>query len=198
MNVALIDYGVGNLHSLREALDACGANASIESDVAAALRADALVLPGVGAFNAAAERIAADLSRLRAALLGGHPCLGICLGMQLLFEGSEEGDGRGIGVLPGNVRRLSAPCLPHMGWNDVEHDDDPLFAGLDGFIAYFANSYAAEPGVATDTIARTCYERQTFASAVRRGRTWGVQFHPEKSGESGLQIIRNFIAAAQP
>jgi imidazole glycerol-phosphate synthase subunit HisH len=197
MNIAILDYGVGNLHSLREAFDACGARATIESDVAAALRADALVLPGVGAFAAAAERIAADRSRLRAALLGGHPCLGICLGMQLLFERSEEGGGGGIGVLPGGVRRLSASCLPHMGWNDVQHDGDAIFAGLDGFIAYFANSYAAEPGLATDIIASTRYEEQTFASAVRHGRTAGVQFHPEKSGEAGLRIIRNFVAAAQ-
>ncbi len=196
MNVALIDYGVGNLHSLAKAIEAGGATTRIESDPARALEADAIILPGVGAFGAAAERLAPSLPALREALAAGKPCLGICLGMQLLFENSEEGAGEGIGALRGKVMRLRGRRVPHMGWNMVENGPDPIFEGLDSMVAYYANSYIAVPETADDVIAWTDYQDSRFVAAVRHGRTWGVQFHPEKSDRPGLQLIRNFLREA--
>ena len=128
--VTLLDYGAGNLHSLAKALELGGAAVRVTSHWDDALDADALVLPGVGAFSAAVQALPEDRGPIRAALTGGLPCLGICLGMQLFFDGSDEGEGAGIGLIPGRVRRLNAPVVPHMGWNDVEVSDDPVFAGL--------------------------------------------------------------------
>jgi glutamine amidotransferase len=198
MRVALFDYGVGNLHSLAKALQAGGAEVTLETEIVPALRSDALVLPGVGAFGPAAAALLPLAETLRNALNAGHPCLGICLGMQLLFESSEEGLGMGLGVLPGGVRRLRARRVPHMGWNEVGPlQRDPLFDGITPMFAYFANSYVAEPADQNDVIAWTEYDGDTFASAIRRDRTWGVQFHPEKSGQSGVQLIRNFLNHAR-
>jgi len=198
MNVVIFDYGVGNLYSLAEAFEACGARVRTEQTVGAALQGDALVLPGVGAFSAAVVHLERDRAVLRAALLAGHPCLGVCLGMQLLFEGSAEGAGAGIGVLPGQVKPLRATCLPHMGWNDVDTGPDPLFDGAFGLNAYFAHSYAAVGLAPTNVIGWTTYDGERFPAAVRRGRTWGVQFHPEKSGSDGWRLISNFIKAVTP
>jgi glutamine amidotransferase len=225
-SVALFDYGAGNLHSLAKALEAAGARVRIEPDPLRVLDADALVLPGVGAFGAAAERLAPAAAEIRRALEDGFPCLGVCLGMQLLLEASDEGAGRGIGLLAGRVRRLRAQRVPHMGWNGVhpasarplgqgegaaapvppdpgggEGDDgarevDPLFSGLRDLVAYYANSFVVEPADPGAVIAWTVYEQDRFPAAVRRGRTWGVQFHPEKSGAPGLRLIRNFVTEA--
>ncbi|MEX0890530.1 MAG: imidazole glycerol phosphate synthase subunit HisH [Gemmatimonadota bacterium] len=223
MEVALFDYGTGNLHSLAKALERGGARVRIEASVARALQADALVLPGVGAFGAAAARLAgapaapsgpggqklpgimAELleetesgtARLREALAGGMPCLAICLGMQLLFEGSEEGAGRGVGALRGRVRRVQARRVPHMGWNEVEGGGAPLFTGVEGMMAYYANSFAVEADEPEDVLAWTSYGADRFPAAVRRGNTFGVQFHPEKSGTAGLRLVANFLAAAR-
>lgn len=194
MNIALIDYGTGNLHSLVKALERGGAQVRVEQQLDRALLADAIVLPGVGAFGAAAAQLGPDVAALQHALGEGKPCLGICLGMQLLFERSEEGLGPGLSVLGGHVRRLRAPRLPHIGWNQVIMVEDPLFAGLSDLVAYFANGFAAAPSDASDVIAWTQYGSDRFPAAVRRGRVWGVQFHPEKSGPAGLQLIRNFLA----
>lgn len=207
MRIALFDYGVGNLHSLGKALERGGAAVTVTRDWDQALSLDALVLPGVGAFSAAVEALPADRARVRDALAGGLPCLGICLGMQLLFDGSEEGAGEGIGIIPGRVRRLRAKIVPQMGWNEVEVGEDPLFAGVgdeagtragDGFAerpltAYFANSFVCEPADTTHAIGWSVHDGDRFASAVRRGRTWGCQFHPEKSSEQGRRIIGNFL-----
>jgi imidazole glycerol-phosphate synthase subunit HisH len=194
MNIALIDYGTGNLHSLMKALETGGALVSVEADAARATAADAIVLPGVGAFGPAATQLGAAAASLHAALASGKPCLAICLGMQLLFEGSEEGMGRGLGVMSGGVRRLQARRLPHMGWNDVIMMDDPLFAGLDDLLVYYANTYAVAPADESDVIAWTTYGNDRFPAAVRRDNVWGVQFHPEKSGVAGLRLIHNFLA----
>ena len=199
MEVAILDYGCGNLHSLAKALRAGGATPRVTSAPAEALSARALVLPGVGAFAPAASRLP-DRAALRDALAAGLPCLGICLGMQLLFEESDEGSGAGLGILAGRVRRLGARRLPHMGWNDVVADGpggpDPLLAGCEPLIAYFAHGFAAEPRDAGDVVAWTEHEGARFPSVVRRFRTWGVQFHPEKSGAAGLRLLRNFVELA--
>ena len=194
MNVALFDYGVGNLHSLQKALQSGGATVTVTSNLDDALRMDALVLPGVGAFAPAASALGPMASSMRTALAAGFPCLGICLGMQLLFDSSEEGAGIGVGAFRGHVRRLHARRVPHMGWNQVElNRNDPLFNGIGEMPAYFANSFVAEPNDPAEIVAFTEYEGQRFCSAVQRDRTWGVQFHPEKSGQPGLQLIQNFL-----
>jgi glutamine amidotransferase len=195
MRVALFDYGTGNLHSLAKALATTGHAVAIENAVTPVLHADAVVLPGVGAFGDAAAKIAPFAAQLRAALAGGLPCLGICLGMQLLFDSSEESAGSGLGVIRGRVRRLRARRVPQMGWNGVEPVGDPLLEG-GPFVCYYANSFVAEPADESTVIAWSEYEGERFAAAVRQGRTWGVQFHPEKSGADGMRLIRNFLALA--
>jgi glutamine amidotransferase len=192
-----MDYGVGNLHSLAKALERAGARVAVTADWDEAVAADALVLPGVGAFAAAVASLPADPSPVRDALAGGLPCLGICLGMQLLFDASEEGEGRGIGAVPGTVRRLRTPVVPQMGWNDVDTTADPLFEGLDGLVCYYANSFVCESVDPAATIAWSEHGGDRFAAAVRRGRTWGVQFHPEKSSDAGRVLIANFLRLAR-
>jgi len=193
VRVALFDYGAGNLHSLKKALEAGGAAVSVTPSWGEALSLDALVLPGVGSFGAAVDSLGSKAENVRVALEAGLPTLGICLGMQLLFEGSEEGEGRGIGLLAGSVVLLPTPIVPQMGWNDVATGADPLFAGSRDLIAYYANSYVCAPEDPEVVIARTEYQGHTFPAAVRRGLTWGIQFHPEKSSGPGLRIIRNFL-----
>lgn len=197
MRVALFDYGTGNLHSLAKALEAGGGRVQVEEEPRRALAADALVLPGVGAFGGAAARLGTARRQIRQALAAGHPCLGICLGMQLLFEASEEDLGEGLGLLSGRVRRLRARRVPQMGWNSVETTGDPLFAGLEELLVYYANSFVPEPADPEAAIAWTTCGEDRFPAAVRRGRTWGVQFHPEKSAEAGLRLLRNFLNEAR-
>lgn len=197
MNVALFDYGAGNLHSLGKALEAEGVGVTVTDDWNRALALDALVLPGVGAFGQAAASLPADRGVIREALEGGMPCLGICLGMQLLFEGSDESVGDGIGVVPGRVARIDAPVVPQMGWNDVDTTDDPLFAGLDDVVAYYANSFVCVPEDPDHAIAWSEYGGARYAAAVRRERTWGVQFHPEKSSSAGRRIVANWVRLAR-
>lgn len=200
MKIALFDYGVGNLHSLGKALEAADKDVTLDITDSwdRALAADALVLPGVGAFGPAAASLPSDRAELREALEGGLPCLGICLGMQLLFDGSEEAPGDGIGAIAGRVRRLEAPRVPHMGWNGVDvAEADVIFDGTPRPVVYYANSYVCEPASDEVTIGRTTYGGVTFASAVRRKNIWGLQFHPEKSSTVGRRIIGNFVAAAR-
>ena len=197
LTVALYDYGAGNLHSLGKALEGAGATVRITSSWDEALALDALVLPGVGAFGQAAAALPEDRTALRTALEEGIPCLGICLGMQLFFERSDESDGHGIGLVDGAVRKLDAEVVPHMGWNDVEVADDPLFEGVGDLVAYYANSYVCEPADESVTIAWSQYDDRRFAAGVRRANTWGVQFHPEKSSAAGRRIIANFVGEAR-
>lgn len=191
--IAVFDFGVGNLHSLTKALARHGARVTVVADSRQLEGVDAIVLPGVGAFGAAARALAPHRDRIATMLGDGTPCLGICLGMQLLFEESDEGRGRGIGALPGSVRRLRSRRVPHMGWNSVETNDDPLFAGIDSFVAYYANSFVVSPEREDLVIAWTEYDGDRFPAAVRAGSIQGVQFHPEKSGASGLQLIDRFL-----
>lgn len=189
MRALLIDYGAGNLHSIAKALEREGARVAIgEPDAAALARADALVLPGVGAFGAAAARLAPALPDLRRAIDGGLPCLAVCLGMQLLFDESDEGAGAGLGIVPGRVRRLRARRSPHIGWNIVRAAD-----GADAGYFYFAHGFAAEPADQTVVDAWSEVGGDRFPASVRVGRVRGVQFHPEKSGANGLALIRAFV-----
>jgi glutamine amidotransferase len=197
MNVALFDYGAGNLHSLGKALEGAGARVRVTSDWAEALAQDALVLPGVGAFGAAAAALPDDRARVRDALAGGLPGLGICLGMQLFFEASEESAGDGIGLVPGAVKLLEARIVPQMGWNDVETGSDPIFEGVGPLVAYYANSYVCVPDEERDAIAWSEYDGRRFAAAVRSANTWGLQFHPEKSSAPGRRIVANWVALAK-
>lgn len=193
MTVALFDYGAGNLHSLKKALEAGGTSVTVTASWEEALSLDALVLPGVGSFGAAMHTLDRYRNRIRAALAAGLPTLGICLGMQLLFEESEEGAGQGIGLITGHVRVLRSSLVPQMGWNDVDTLRDPLFDGVGNLVAYFANSYVCAPRDPDCVIATTEYQGDRFPAAVRKGRTWGVQFHPEKSSRAGLHVLANFL-----
>lgn len=196
-HLALLDYGAGNLHSLVKGLEAGGAIVEVTRDWDVALGRDALILPGVGSFGAAVKALSGQEDRIREALIGGLPCLGICLGMQLLMDGSDEGAGAGIGLVAGRVTRLEASIVPQMGWNDVDlaHADEPLFQGIaDGtFTAYYANSFICSPEEADVVVATSQYEEVRLPAALRVGRTWGVQFHPEKSSAAGLRLLRNFL-----
>lgn len=193
--VTIFDYGAGNLHSLAKALDVGdGVRVILEQDPVAAIDTDALILPGVGAFTNAAERLRGESGRdtrrvaMRDAILGGLPTLGICLGMQLLFDLSEEGPGSGLGVIPGRVRRLNALRVPQIGWNGVDTMDEALPE-----IAYFANSYVCEPEDESVIVGYTTHEGDRFASAVAVANTIGVQFHPEKSSTAGVRFVRDFV-----
>lgn len=193
--VTIFDYGAGNLHSLAKALDVGdGVRVILEQDPVAAIDTDALILPGVGAFTNAAERLRGESGRdtmrvaMRDAILGGLPTLGICLGMQLLFDVSEEGPGSGLGVIPGRVRRLNALRVPQIGWNGVDTMDEALPE-----IAYFANSYVCEPEDESVIVGYTTHEGDRFASAVAVANTIGVQFHPEKSSTAGVRFVRDFV-----
>jgi glutamine amidotransferase len=155
---------------------------------------DVLVFPGVGAFGSAVERLAPGRDAMRAAILDGLPTIGICLGMQLLFDSSEEGGGAGLGVISGQVTRLRAVRVPQIGWNGVEAvADDPLFAESRLQMAYYANSYVCRPVDVGVVSAWTEHEGDRFPAAVRVARTVGVQFHPEKSSTDGVKFLRAFL-----
>ncbi len=197
MKVTIFDYGAGNLHSLAKAVGPVASELRIEEDPTRAVDTDILVLPGVGAFSAAADRLCAGRSFMRDALLDGLPCLGICLGMQLLMDGSDEGGGEGLGVIPGNVSKLNATRVPQIGWNEISPLPDPLFDSAPLDVAYFANSFVCRPADASGVIAWSTHENDRFASAVRVANVVGVQFHPEKSSAAGVAFIRTFIEQAR-
>lgn len=197
--IALIDYGVGNLRSVHKALLAAGGEVEITSDPGQVLQAGKVVLPGVGAFGDGMRGLQErELVEALENVAGrGTPLLGICLGMQLLFESSAEAPGQaGLGFLPGQVLRFSRSGLkiPQTGWNQVlPRRDSPLLAGLpSGSYAYFNHSYYCAPAAAGAVLAETEYGT-AYASVVGSGSLWGVQFHPEKSQAVGLQILRNFV-----
>jgi glutamine amidotransferase len=195
--VAVLDYGVGNLHSAAKALDRAGAEVRVVPTVAAAAGAAGLVVPGVGAYGACLRGLASAGGAAAVAgwLAGGRPLLGICVGMQLLFEASEEGPvGDGVGVVPGKIRHLTGQVkIPHIGWDEVTvRPGSRLFAGLgDGTRFYFVHSYAPEPD--GEAVAAVCHYGSRFAAAVEHGNLFGTQFHPEKSGRAGLVLLANFV-----
>jgi imidazole glycerol-phosphate synthase subunit HisH len=198
MRVTLFDYGAGNLHSLAKALQTGDIDLHVETDPVAACRTDVLVLPGVGAFAHAAERLAAGREVMRQAIAGGLPTIGICLGMQLLFDASDEGEGQGLGVIPGRVRRLRAVRIPQIGWNTVDDGSaDPLLAVAPLHSVYYANGYVCDPVDPATVAAWTTHDGDRFAAMVRTARTVGVQFHPEKSSSDGVRFLRAFLDEAR-
>ncbi len=194
--IAILDYDVGNLKSISNALRYLGFSYRITGEGRDLEAADALILPGVGAFPDAAEKLkTTGLDNILRKQAKTKPILGICLGMQLLFEDSDEGRTcPGLGLIPGHVRRIPTPFkLPHIGWNTLFFPREcPLFRQIDGgFQVYFVHSYAATDVSPEDLLAVTDYGTPVTA-AVGRGHVYGCQFHPEKSGDVGLQILKNF------
>ncbi|MBW3576441.1 MAG: imidazole glycerol phosphate synthase subunit HisH [Actinobacteria bacterium] len=199
-HVAVLDYEAGNLRSAQRGLERAGAEVTVTADPLVAERADALVVPGVGHFGTCLANLKrgglADL--VRRWVRDGRPLLGICVGMQLLYEHSEEGDCPGLGILPGRVVRFPDTVrIPHMGWDVIVpasgHDDDPLLAGVAGKRAYFVHSYYA---VASDPahVVATCRYPEPFPCIVRAGPVVGTQFHPEKSSDVGIRLLTNWVA----
>ena len=194
MDISIVDYKAGNAVNVKNAFEKLGASASIAQDEKEWEKASAIVFPGVGSFGAAVKNLGGRVDSLRELIAEGTPFLGICLGMQLLMEKSEESGGiPGLGVVPGTAKRLEGTLpVPHMGWNKVEEMDSPLFEGMDAAYAYFVHSYCCIPSDAGWIAAKTEYEKQ-FASAFWKGNVFATQFHPEKSGAAGLKMLQNFI-----
>ncbi|EID55585.1 imidazole glycerol phosphate synthase subunit HisH [Saccharomonospora xinjiangensis] len=204
-SVVILDYGSGNLRSAERALRRTGADVEVTSDHRAALEADGLVVPGVGAFASCMEGLLSVRGEriIGTRLAGGRPVLGICVGMQILFERGVEHDveAKGLGEWPGTVERLDADVLPHMGWNTVNAPpDSDLFAGLDADTRfYFVHSYAVRrwelrselPG--RQPKVTTAHHGEEFVAAVENGPLWATQFHPEKSGDAGAHLLRNWV-----
>jgi imidazole glycerol-phosphate synthase subunit HisH len=200
--IAIVDYGMGNRRSVEKAFEHVGAEPRLTADHAVIQAADGVVIPGVGAFPEAMRRFRAagldELIRERAA--AGVPILGLCLGMQLLFDASDEHEGAaGLGLLPGRVTALRAPRVPHIGWNLVTFErPSPLTDGLgDAAAFYHVHSLAPEPTNHDDIVGRGEYGER-FVSIVERGNVMGVQFHPEKSSRDGLALLRNFTNETVP
>ncbi len=201
--IAIIDYGMSNLRSVRHAFEYLGADARIVDSPATLKNARAMVLPGDGAFGPAMENLRARgwLEPMYDAIARGVPFLGICLGMQLLFDSSQErGEHRGLGILRGRVKKFprDAGKIPQIGWNQLRvHSDSKFLAGVkDGTYAYFVHSYFCEAEDAAVIAASTEYGI-AYASVVEYGNVWGAQFHPEKSGADGLRMLGNFLALVE-
>lgn len=200
--IGIIDYGVGNLGSLRRALEQC-AEVFVTDEPERLAEADALVLPGVGSFKAGMDglKVRGLDEAVRAAAARGVPMLGICLGAQLLLErGHEFGEHQGLGIIKGEVTRFPERLgakVPAIGWQEVVPSQDfhakLLFEGLEKPSFYFVHSYVLEPADISESVARTTYGGFDYCAAVGKGNIFGTQFHPEKSGEAGLQLIGNFV-----
>ncbi len=199
MGIVIVDYGMGNLRSVQKAFEICGAKAKVSSDRLEIARADKIVLPGVGAFGEAMRELKKRglVPVLKSKIIAGTPYLGLCLGLQLLFDRSEEGHTPGLGIIAGQVRRFKgAYKIPHMGWNTIRSKTRTcaILKGLKkGEYFYFVHSYFAEPKDKSWVAATTTYGGKAFCSAIAKDHIFATQFHPEKSQTSGLKVIRNFI-----
>jgi imidazole glycerol-phosphate synthase subunit HisH len=216
--IGIFDYGAGNLHSLVKAIEGGERNVSVDTDIRSSLKADILILPGVGAFGAAVAAMGGAQGYVRSALADGKPCLGVCLGMQMLFDASEETPGAesGIGLISGQVTRLLTTKVPHMGWNEIDWVSrgeretgnakretgnrkretivaDSALRKSQMSAAYFANAYVCKPEDDSRVLAWTTHQDARFASVVRTANTVGVQFHPEKSSVSGRNFVNGVI-----
>ena len=197
--ILVVDYGAGNLVSIDQALTTVGAEVILARDSEALRGADAMIVPGVGTAQPAMARLDSRglTEPIRAWLAADRPFLGICLGLQLLFDGSDEDGAMTLGVVPGRTVRMEhAPTLPHIGWNQVERTRaHPLFDGIaDGADFYFVHSYVGVPDAAAgDVVLATTDHGGPFTSALARGSLLGVQFHPERSGRDGLRLLSNFV-----
>jgi imidazole glycerol-phosphate synthase subunit HisH len=202
MDVVIVDYGSGNLRSAQRALEKVGASVEVTSDMTRARSADGVVVPGVGAFAscmAGITALGAD-HMVRERVAHQAPVLGICVGFQVLFESGVEHGVRteGIGVLPGVVERLSAPVLPHMGWNTVEvGEGSAVFRGIERERMSFVHSYAVRDWPSVPGVITTCTYGSSFVAAVEWQALTATQFHPEKSGEAGLALLKNWLASVQ-
>ncbi|MDP2654532.1 MAG: imidazole glycerol phosphate synthase subunit HisH [Candidatus Omnitrophota bacterium] len=196
--IAIIDYGMGNLRSVQKALEKAGARASITQNADDLAKAQKIVLPGVGAMRPAMEKLNSMgmPEAIRKAIAGKKPFLGICLGLQLLFEKGDEGGGvTGLGILPGTVGRFTKLKVPHMGWNQLilKKDNCPFLKGIsNGANVYFCHSYYAQPADPKIVATATGYGVE-FTSSVWKDNLFAVQFHPEKSQAIGLKILENFV-----
>ncbi len=196
LKVTIADYGVGNLHSIRKALEKCGAETEVIDDMSLLADAKCIVFPGVGAFDKTMEYLIPYISDIRASIESGTPALGICIGAQIQFESSEEGSSPGLGTIKGRVIGLEAECVPHMGWNEVKSSDS-IFDGIENKHFYFAHSFRGLPDNKENILGYTNYEDKTIPTLFRQNNMYGSQFHPEKSSESGLKFIKNFIQFAE-
>jgi imidazole glycerol-phosphate synthase subunit HisH len=198
--IGIIDYGMGNIHSVRKALESLGADTLVSNDPKEIKKCAKLVLPGVGAFDDAAKELEKRglSAAIREAVIDKKIFLGICLGMQLLFEKSEEGKQPGLGIIKGSVKKFTACAalkVPHMGWNNlsIRQKDCPLFKDIkDNSYVYFCHSYYPAPSEKNVTAAITDYGLE-FSAIVRKDNVYGVQFHPEKSQEAGMKMLKNFV-----
>jgi glutamine amidotransferase len=200
--IAVVDYDMGNLHSVCKGLEKAGARTKITDSPTDIEQADAVVLPGVGAFDPAVQHLRSRglEEPIKKAIASGKPFLGICLGLQILFDGSEEGTEPGLGIVPGMVRRFRwepGITIPHMGWNELEFNqpNSPLWQQLsDNPRVYFVHSYYVDPVDPKIRAATVTHGSQTVTAAIARDNLMAVQFHPEKSSTAGLQILSNFVA----
>ena len=194
MKVAVLDYGIGNLFSIKRSLQKIGLNVEVTSSIKG-YEYDGIVLPGVGNFKAGVKNLGSSREDIIRLTSSGTPLLGICLGMQLLFEESQESDGGGLALLKGRIIRLPKNVkTPHMGWNNLHIiSDNEILDGIDERdYFYFVHSYYARPADRSVIVAETEYGIR-FASVIAEGNIYGTQFHPEKSGRSGYRILRNFM-----
>ena len=203
VKIAIIDYGLGNLRSVRKGFERSGGDVIVTSNMDIVSHADGVVLPGVGAFSEGMENAEPLRKNIIEISESGIPMFGICLGMQMLLTESEEsegvgqGDVQGLDLIPGKNVRIRNEKVPHMGWNELKIvQEHPFVKGVDGLHAYFVHSYHAVPDDNSAVISTTEYGVE-FASIIARENVFGTQFHPEKSGETGLKILRNFIEFCQ-
>lgn len=201
-NIAVIDYDMGNLHSACKGLETAGAKTYVTDRVADMRAADAVVLPGVGAFDPAMQHLQERglVPVIQEIVASGKPFLGICLGLHILFEGSAEGTEPGLGIFPGRIERFQSEpdlTIPHMGWNQLDFTQPQLALWRDLPLnpwVYFVHSYYVAPADPTLTAATVTHGSQTVTAAIARDNVMAVQFHPEKSSGAGLQMLANFVA----